>query len=100
MTGLPTDQPSSRGVPLVVYIPAMLIGLLASPAEAGLLKKSSLPDAQKKIGELIRASGAEAVAVVFHDLADGRELLINPDLSLHAASTMKVPVMMEIYRQA
>src|SRR5262249_21761994 len=43
---------------------------------------------------------AETVAVAYRDLATGAELLINPDVSFHAASTMKVPVMMEIYRQA
>ena len=53
-----------------------------------------------KIDNLVRNSGAEIVAVAFHDLATGKELLINPDVSFHAASTMKVPVMMEIYRQA
>jgi len=53
-----------------------------------------------KIDELVRASGAETVAVAYYDLATGRELLINPDVSFHAASTMKVPVMMEIFRQA
>src|SRR5262249_27690499 len=45
-------------------------------------------------------SGAEAVSVVYYGIATGRELLINPDVSFHAASTMKVPVMMEIFRQA
>jgi beta-lactamase class A len=57
-------------------------------------------DLQTRIGELIKASGAETVAVAYFDLATGRELLISPDVSFHAASTMKVPVMMEIYRQA
>jgi beta-lactamase class A len=55
---------------------------------------------EKKIDELVRASGAETVAVAYYDLATGKELLINPDVSFHAASTMKVPVMMEIFRQA
>jgi beta-lactamase class A len=55
---------------------------------------------QQKITDLIRESGAEAVAVAFRDLATGAEMLINPDQTFHAASTMKVPVMMEIYRQA
>lgn len=57
-------------------------------------------DLAKKIGELVRASGADTVAVAYYDLASGKEFLINPDVSFHAASTMKVPVMMEIYRQA
>ena len=55
---------------------------------------------EKKIDELVRASGAEKVAVAYYDLGTGKELLINPDESFHAASTMKVPVMMEIFGQA
>ena len=39
-------------------------------------------------------------SVAYHDLAAGEEILINPDESFHAASTMKVPVMMEVYHQA
>ncbi|HVG20053.1 MAG TPA: serine hydrolase [Blastocatellia bacterium] len=54
----------------------------------------------KKVEELIRASGAETVAVAFYDLATGEQFNIEPDKSFHAASTMKVPVMMEVYRQA
>jgi len=56
-------------------------------------------DLETKIAELVRASGAETVAVAYYDLVTGHELLINPDLNFHAASTMKVPVMMELYRQ-
>jgi beta-lactamase class A len=83
-----------------VVLCAMIFCGLALGADAPELKKSSLDEAQKKIGELIAASGAETVAVAFYDLAEGRELLINPDASFHAASTMKVPVMIGIYRQA
>jgi beta-lactamase class A len=72
---------------------------LALSSAARPLKRPSLNNVQKKIGDLIATSGAETVAVAFYDLASGKELLINPDISFHAASTMKVPVMMEIYRQ-
>lgn len=57
-------------------------------------------DLEKRIRDLISASGAEVVAVAHYDLDTRREFLINPDVSFHAASTMKVPVMMEVYRQA
>jgi beta-lactamase class A len=57
-------------------------------------------DLRQKIDELIRSSGAERVAVAYRDLSGGRELLINADASFHAASTMKIPVMMEVFRQA
>jgi beta-lactamase class A len=51
------------------------------------------------VDALIAKSGAE-VAVAFRTL-DGRdELLIRPDVEFHAASTMKVPVMIELFRQA
>jgi beta-lactamase class A len=59
-----------------------------------------MPALREEIDALIRASGAETVAVAYFDLATRKELLINPDVAFHAASTMKVPVMMEIYRQA
>ena len=67
------------------------------PALAG---TQAADDLSAKIDELIRASGAETVAVAYYDLATGKEFLINPDVTFHAASTMKVPVMMEIFRQA
>lgn len=39
-------------------------------------------------------------AVAFKDLQNGEMLLFNEKESFHAASTMKTPVMMEVYRQA
>ena len=48
---------------------------------------------------LIAASGAE-VAVAFRTLDGRSEVLIDPDKPFHAASTMKVPVMIELFRQA
>lgn len=48
---------------------------------------------------LIDASGAE-VAVALRTLDGEMELLLSEDLVLHAASTMKVPVMIELFRQA
>ena len=51
------------------------------------------------VRRLIAASGAE-VAVAYRSL-DGRdELFVNADTAFHAASTMKVPVMIELFRQA
>jgi len=82
----------------------LVIGILAalvfsfSRACSGVA--STPNDLERKITELIRESGAETVAVAYNPLGTGHELLINPDASFHAASTMKVPVMMEIFRQA
>src|SRR5437764_3385269 len=52
-----------------------------------------------EVEQIISSSGAD-VAVAFRTL-DGRdELLIQPDVEYHAASTMKVPVMIELFRKA
>ena len=56
-------------------------------------------DLQARVRRLIDASHAE-VAVAFRSLGGSRELLIDPDKPFHAASTMKVPVMIELFRQA
>ena len=39
-------------------------------------------------------------AVAFKDLSDGRQVFINERENFHAASTMKTPVLIEIYKQA
>jgi beta-lactamase class A len=54
---------------------------------------------ETRIREAIAASGAE-VAVAWRTLDRRRELLVDPDTSFHAASTMKVPVMIALYQQA
>jgi beta-lactamase class A len=73
-----------------VLVVALLLTQAFTPA---------VSDAKGKIDALIKASGAD-VAVAFRTL-DGRdELLIQPDVDYHAASTMKVPVMIELFRQA
>jgi beta-lactamase class A len=53
---------------------------------------------ESKVRALIAGSGAE-VAVAYRTLDGKSELLIDPDKSFHAASTMKVPVMIELFRQ-
>lgn len=78
----------------------MLLWANSFPTPASQARASRTERLEQKINELIRESAAETVALAFHDLDTGRQLLINPDQTFHAASTMKVPVMMELYRQA
>jgi beta-lactamase class A len=66
---------------------------------------SEAPPREDRLRERIEAILAPlgpgvTVAVAFRDLESGREVLVRPDLPIHPASTMKVPVMMEVYRQA
>lgn len=78
----------------------MAVVLAIGAAGPSQLRASAAPaDAiRSRIAALAAADGAE-VAVAFRTL-DGRdELLIQPDVEFHAASTMKVPVMIELFRQ-
>jgi beta-lactamase class A len=52
-----------------------------------------------ELRRIIDASGAE-VAIAWRTLDGRNEQLIDPDKTFHAASTMKVPVMIELFRQA
>ncbi len=54
---------------------------------------------EARVQQLITASGAE-VAVAFETLDGRSQLMIRPDDVFHAASTMKIPVMIELFRQA
>jgi beta-lactamase class A len=57
------------------------------------------PGLEDRVRAMIAASGAE-IAVAMQTL-DGRTgLSIDPDRPFHAASTMKVPVLIELFRQA
>ncbi|MEO7834709.1 MAG: serine hydrolase [Ginsengibacter sp.] len=47
----------------------------------------------------ILANQKGTFAVAFKDLSTGRELLINEQKNFHAASTMKTPVMIEVFKQ-
>lgn len=51
------------------------------------------------ISKVIRQSGAEVGLAAYH-VATGEEILIRPDTSFHPASTFKICVMMEAFRQA
>jgi beta-lactamase class A len=64
-----------------------------------LLTLLSASDLEARLRPIIAASGAE-VAVAFRMVDGSSDLLIDADKSFHAASTMKVPVMIELFRQA
>ena len=77
-----------RGILIAGLVAA---GLAAQPAR--------MTSTLKEVQRLIDESGADA-SVAFRTLDGGAELLFRPDVEYHAASTMKVPVMIELFRQA
>jgi beta-lactamase class A len=55
----------------------------------------------QQLKEHIAQAPPEAeVGLAFEDLKNGQTVLIHETIQMHAASTMKVPVMIEVYKQA
>jgi beta-lactamase class A len=81
-----------RSGPVCLVLGVLLFGGFALCADANKSLKKALQAE-------IRASGAK-VGLAFKDLENGRTLFIRKNKLVHAASTMKVAVMIEVYRQA
>ena len=89
-------------------VPGLFSRYIASSAALFFISFILISCAQQKIAmrslkeniqqELSKQEGTFAVA--FKDLSTGKELLINDTITFHAASTMKTPVLMEVYKQA
>ncbi len=61
--------------------------------------RTTIQDAEKKIDSVIAATDGR-FAVAFEDLQTGKELYLNAHEKFHAASTIKTPVMIEVFNQA
>lgn len=78
-------------VPAAVIFSSLLVSTSCNPGAT-----NPLSDLQSKLEEEIAASGQE-VAVDYRDLASGESLFLLADERMHAASTMKVPVMIQLF---
>ena len=58
-----------------------------------------MQDAEKRVDSVIAAAGGR-FAVAFEDLQTGKALYRNANDEFHAASTIKTPVMIEVFNQA
>src|SRR6266481_3450053 len=81
--------------PYIVAVFALTGVLLCLPAPA---QDAKLAAASQQIQKRIADSHAE-VAVAFRTLDAKSEYLLRADDSFHAASTMKIPVMIELFHQ-
>lgn len=79
------------------WLPLVLLLCTGGPACAA--QDPKLAAAIPGIEAQIQRSGAD-VAVALRTLDGRSEWLLNPDEPFHAASTMKVPVLIELYHQA
>lgn len=76
------------------------IGFLVITLAITSCDKKQSPEELKKLITVEFSKQPGTFAVAFRDLTTGEEVLINEHELFHAASTMKTPVMVEVYKQA
>ena len=74
--------------------------MIAAIAAALLLLQQPTDSLLERIEERIAREPGALVGLAYIDLRSGDTLYLNADTSFHAASTMKVPVMVELFRRA
>jgi beta-lactamase class A len=84
----------NRFFQLLLFCPVLIL-----IAQCQLFFGADIEGLKKAVETEIRASGAE-VSVAFRDLESSQDLFIREKEMVHAASTMKVPVMIEVFKQA
>lgn len=86
-----------------LLLPLLLAGCApAAPPAAPPAPAGRVAGLVAEVRRIIRAAAGDTaeVGVAFMDLQTGDSLLVDAHTSMHAASTMKVPVMMELFRRA
>ena len=81
---------------------ALLLPLAACAPRTSPAPDAGMAGLEAEVRRIIRDATADTaeVSVAFMDLGTGDSLLVDAHVRMHAASTMKVPVMMELFRRA
>lgn len=81
---------------ITATLPLLIVLGCSSPASLA----TSTSDLTTQIQDRIARTPGAFVGVAYIDLASGDTLFVNADSLMHAASTMKVPVMMRLFRES
>ncbi|MGD8867729.1 MAG: class A beta-lactamase-related serine hydrolase [Gemmatimonadales bacterium] len=76
---------------------ALLGGLVLGSSACG---PDRLAGLRSRLEARVETSGADVVGIYFRDLSSGDSILLDADSRVHAASMMKVPVMIQLFRDA
>jgi beta-lactamase class A len=87
-----------RSVRVAAFCLCAFVASSACALAAPRSRNQALPQ-RAEIEQLVHASGAE-VSIAFQRVDRSQEYFLDADKPLHAASTMKVPVMIELFAQA
>ena len=92
----------TRILPLLLSLATIAACAPAAPSNVSPAPSSPMAGLETEVRRIIRAAAGDTaeVSVAFMDLGTGDSLLVDAHVRMHAASTMKVPVMMELFRRA
>ena len=76
-----------------------MLSFIATLALAATIPANSVDSLADRIQARIAAIPGAEVGVAYHRLGSGDSLYLNSDASFHAASTMKVPIMIQLFRR-
>jgi beta-lactamase class A len=85
---------------MIVQLAAMIGGIVAPQLVWSQSQSGSVDQLRDAIVQRIAASPGAVVGVAYVDLETGSRLTLAPDSAFHAASTMKIPVMIEVLRRS
>jgi beta-lactamase class A len=78
---------------------ATIIGISTANIFSPPARSTPIDSLKSRLERRIAEQHGAVVGIAFHDLQTGDSLYLNADDSFHAASTMKVPVMIELFRR-
>jgi len=84
----------------VVHFVALIATIVAPHTASSQSQSGSVDQLRDAISQRIAASAGAVVGVAYVDLETGGRLSLAPDSAFHAASTMKIPVMIEVLRRS
>jgi len=84
----------------IPLLPLALSFVAAIPPNVAVSQRlDPLDSLRARIGRRAAEVQGAVIGVAFHDIGNNETLYVNADDSFHAASTMKVPVMIELFRR-
>jgi beta-lactamase class A len=86
-------------LPPLALLAACALPVSRAPGAPDRAPAHSLDSLQARIAGIVAGRPGAEVAVYYHDLGRPDSLALDADVSYHAASTMKVPVMIELMRR-
>jgi beta-lactamase class A len=90
----------SAAARLVISTGILIALASAEPSASAQTANAPLDSLRAAVAARVAAAQGATVGVAYVDLQNGNRLTLSPDSVFHAASTMKIPVMIEVLRRA